>query len=904
MAMVHEGVDASVEFEEQFVMGEFDGQVVESSTRKRGRPSRVQSLHQDGPLVLAAIIGQSDGRWRAVAQSLGGQELRNLLDKRGGQSSDLNARPEILGFAVVTSWRSVNATFGSLEAHHMASSLVSLFPQRQGYRFLEHEFLDAVVVSPGMAKACNYDFAGQAVPAHICKRVLAAVMARDSRWTSLVVHAHSRWKDFVGRNFGDLLTEWFQYWKGLEKDNVIGWPLFYPLATAVVRGQWRHDVSTLFRRSGGVSERWVLAPVQPSVKLVREFLKQSVSAAMPNAPVDVLALPSGQSSGYLHTPKIKRGFVVSFTVETLLLSLRAARHLVDQEDYSVAMKDFATCIRAALPIDPSGTMMASLSRTIWPKKWTLRRHRVTLDIAAMLARRDMHVALGPAFRYLAFDASPQRPGIEVFATGERVVRRSTLQRAYHSGQLPTIDVEVRRLPLTVLGQGRASLSDKVAAHCHQCWLEYGGSLRSLREANVQVRGIISDCGTEIALGDHVDVLDDMYGHSSIGRLHGHLYPFALMVPGCQHLVDNLCHDSINSLPWWSEWSAESNIACQWLNDSSHRELLAEVWQQQATAANEKHTGEMVKSLQTSCDRFAHWRWRTLFNVTTDLVRLQPAVCGAMAYIEDRTILGTRDSAKREKFVAIVESDVFWSRAHALHMCMAPLFEFSSWLRGCPCHEQERKGKRVHNVVCNWAGCRAPELAAQLMGVGFKLQGLSKAPITRLARGQLDVADEGDIRVLYSAMYAGLELKFGWVNEAPYTIWQVDSPEAAKHFLDMYDGQIAQGEPVHRVSQYIAGDEVWSLRRDMEQYVATHRRSFRLWSELQAYQMCPVDETPIEAVHRDVTRIGVRATAGTIAYKAATMRSQQVWNEVDTFGGQFESRLRFWFPRINAITSFP
>jgi hypothetical protein len=881
------------EYEEQGRILVIEGQLAAIPPRKPGRPSRAEMFQRDGPLVLAVIVAQPDGRWCEAVRSSGGRQLRDHLATCSTHFSGTLDNAEIIGFAVVRSWRWVDEAFGSREAQLMAQARISLFQGRKGFRFLEHEFLDSVRISPGLANAVNHEFKGAWFSELLAGRVLAAA----KRTSTVVEVAHHRWKDFVGGSVSALLKEWARYWNGLVMHKVVGWPLFGPMAASVICGQWRHDVSALFQKSGGVLEqRWVLAPVQPSGNIVKEFLKQRGKPVMPSAPVNLpLAIIK---SGSL-VAKWKSGFIEGFTVDTLFLSLRAARHLMDQAAYRKAMKDFGQCVRAVMNIDPHNCMNDSLDKFSWPSKWTLRRHRVTLDIAAMLARRELHAFLGPAYRYIAFDASPQRPGIEVFATGERVVRQRELHAGYHSGQWPS-GVEVRRLPLTVLGQGRASLADKVSAHCHQVWLEYGGSLRSIREANVQVRGIISDLGTEGGLGDHVDVLDDIYGHSSIGRVFDHLYPFALVVPGCQHIVDNLCQDAISALPWWGEWAADAKIVCQWLNIWSHREVLTHVWRQMENAANRSLVKDMVKALSTSCDRFAKWRWRTLFNVTTDLIRFQPAVCGAMANIADRSILGQRESDKAQRFISSVESSVFWGRAQALQMCMGPLFELSSWIRGCPCHETERKGKKVHNVQCKWSGCRAPELAEQVNAVGQELQRLSKAPIGKINAGELDNAAQSDIRVLYSEMYAAFQFKFGWVTEAPYTIWLVNSAAAAALFLETHDEAISHGLPVHRVTHYIAGDDAWSLRRDMERYAASGKCSRRLWGELQAYRFCPIDETPIEAVHRDVTRVGVRATAGKIVFKAASMRSEQIFNELDFLGGRFETMLKFWFTRISAI----
>ena len=41
----------------------------------------------------------------------------------------------------------------------------------------------------------------------------------------------------------------------------------------------------------------------------------------------------------------------------------------------------------------------------------------------------------------------------------------------------------------------------------------------------------------------------------------------------------------------------------------------------------------------------------------------------------------------------------------------PIQQFSSWLRGCPCHEEDLLAGR--KVECQWSGCRAPDVATRL-----------------------------------------------------------------------------------------------------------------------------------------------------------------------------------------------
>ena len=76
---------------------------------------------------------------------------------------------------------------------------------------------------------------------------------------------------------------------------------------------------------------------------------------------------------------------------------------------------------------------------------------------------------------------------------------------------------------------------------------------------------------------------------------------------------------------------------------------------------------------------------------------------------------------------------------------------------------------------------------------------------------------------------------------------------------MHDTLVKVGEDVPRVAHYLAGRDSWTLRADLETMAMTGRAPKRLGVELMAYSTALVDETAVEAVHRDVSRHGTRAT---------------------------------------------
>ena len=68
------------------------------------------------------------------------------------------------------------------------------------------------------------------------------------------------------------------------------------------------------------------------------------------------------------------------------------------------------------------------------------------------------------------------------------------------------------------------------------------------------------------------------------------------------------------------------MACQWLRSVNHRRALQERLDNGQWSA--ACLAECRASLDTSIDRFAEWRWKTLTNVTRALERMRAAVIAA------------------------------------------------------------------------------------------------------------------------------------------------------------------------------------------------------------------------------------------------------------------------------------
>lgn len=240
-----------------------------------------------------------------------------------------------------------------------------------------------------------------------------------------------------------------------------------------------------------------------------------------------------------------------------------------------------------------------------------------------------------------------------------------------------------------------------------------------------------------------------------------LYPLALEVPGPQHIIDLCLRECVEKISWWPRWSTQSKFLCQWLHSVAHRDFLrSRLVDSSLPAAS---VISLSDSLQKGVDRFAKWRWKTLSSVTTDLARVEEAVRSSFTLLGGAAQLGTRDLPTATAVWNAAIDDQFWRKARLLGAFAAPLKKLSSWVRGCPCHEEARL--RGHPVECQWAGCRAPQFADKLRSTRAEILAL------RSNSGALNEEDSACMLELTTKLVGALDIKFAWVNDPPYLIWE-------------------------------------------------------------------------------------------------------------------------------------
>ena len=143
--------------------------------------------------------------------------------------------------------------------------------------------------------------------------------------------------------------------------------------------------------------------------------------------------------------------------------------------------------------------------------------------------------------------------------------------------------------------------------------------------------------------------------------------------------------------------------------------------------------------------------------------------------------------------------VFWLKAKVLE-------SFRAWGRGCTCHEEQRRqGKRVQ---CKKAGRNAKGYKQRLLQLYGELMELSSSFLSISMITELGGPLCADGQLCVSTILGHLRLKFAWVFQPPFTIWNCEDPEEARKFIQTTKDQIARGDTnVHRVScRFVLEDE--------------------------------------------------------------------------------------------------
>ena len=235
----------------------------------------------------------------------------------------------------------------------------------------------------------------------------------------------------------------------------------------------------------------------------------------------------------------------------------------------------------------------------------------------------------------------------------------------------------------------------------------------------------------------------------------------MQIPGVMRIADWIICKTIEKLEFYPEWQANAKVMLQTFHSQKLRECVCD--KLQLLDIDEADKQALIRSLQKGTGKFAHWRWRTLWDAVHDLLRIEGAVRAFTATVQNPAKdMAIRVQGRAQLIKDIGQSEHFWHCCNIVKVVLKPLMTFASWARGCHCHETDNV-----NVSCPFKGCRAPHIAARVDIVLSELHLLR----SQLAPGQFGPVDVTDVQAAVTeAMYL-FKLKMQWVSDPPYLIWQ-------------------------------------------------------------------------------------------------------------------------------------
>ena len=170
--------------------------------------------------------------------------------------------------------------------------------------------------------------------------------------------------------------------------------------------------------------------------------------------------------------------------------------------------------------------------------------------------------------------------------------------------------------------------------------------------------------------------------------------------------------------------------------------------------------------------------------------------------------------------------------------------------------------------CPWKGRRGPEARSRLAAFTDELEALRR----KVAQGK-SAPELLAITQASRQLEGQLKLKFAWLSELPWRLWEIKDHVSAAEAVAEYDAQeLRDPGRLHRVSRRLFSLES-PLGRDMRAYARGDSLTEDLRRELWGYKLARIDESPVEGIHRDVRDV-VQKSRAPPSWWASTLRLRE------------------------------
>jgi hypothetical protein len=703
-----------------------------------------------GPVMLVALIGHGKCRW---SKSYG--KFATLVE--AAVERHLPKAPRVLenppssvlyGFAALQSWNIV-LTPADAVGNAMLRSLRSECRRKHSPILFQHDLKFSARLSEPMTIE-NESASGLALW-HACEQSPLHLFWHDRGLLQMVPGTVALQGQFSAC--------------GAE---VHLWPVFTPVALAIACGALRSDFSVLVERERTPHPLGWKHPICPSLSDLH-CLRNSQAILEVPTPCSVPRL-----QGFL---KSRDGFSAEVKVQDVIVSADMKRNYTGKEMEKHIEEVEQLQLLLSGGVAGACTAAAPAKRTRPLGKDLRRQNFVRLDIAAMLAHRELYRSTGPFFRMLATDKSGQSAGSwEVLNTCEVTIRRSAVEGKTLEEILPG-DIVRRKLVPCCLSKDGTDLPNCVWSVQHQTWLDYGPTANSLKSANEDVRNLLTDLGTEAGIVDYFDIADYYlacvrnspdFEMSMVPLANDdHCYPCALKTIGPLHCIDWIIEKAMCKIPEFPEYLKHCKLMLQHMHGRNNRQDMKRKIVRSATDPEEpERKRRCCASLKTGCDRFADWRWTSLRSCTLAIDRFEDPIRMCFDPFPPLVTRRNKANALNSLRLSVTSPQIFDLNRAVAHM-IEPLMQLHGWIKGCWCHSAEEH-RPPRTLKCVFQGMRAKELASRVRETIVAYEQLRES----LFLGQFGETSCSGLQNICGFIIAMLVLKLlKWLNDIPYLLWQ-------------------------------------------------------------------------------------------------------------------------------------
>ena len=299
-------------------------------------------------------------------------------------------------------------------------------------------------------------------------------------------------------DLNNVLDLWANHFNISSRHATFTWHSFFAMARSFSRGLWPCDI-TYVKHKDNNSERFRIQHDSPPTNLVKEYLRQveagrGGSQSAEQQPSTECTVP--------HHGKITK----QFDPGHLIRALRVDENL-KQRDRKIFQKQLKAVSAYLDPLHGEERLADHYVEGLHnPSRSTLCEARVRMDVTCMIMRRKINKERR-YFQFINFDASPQH-GLEIMGMQETKIAHEDVYNKTFDDVNPDA-IKSHRAPVVGMGQGKTGLLDKAVTITHQRWLEHGPTVYHMRKANLDARVGLTDMGTELGVGDHLDIIENV-----------------------------------------------------------------------------------------------------------------------------------------------------------------------------------------------------------------------------------------------------------------------------------------------------------------------------------------------------------------------------------------------------------